>query len=405
MKKFLLVVFIILFAANDFYAQDKKMDVKAQIRLRNQADDRDFNSDTDLATFSELRTRVGINLYPEAGYRGFIQIQDSRVFGTEPSTLASTANLDLHQAYIYVENVFGSPSLDVKAGRMEVVYGNQRLIGAVGWHNVGRSFDGGILKIKNEKINVDLFGFQVNERLNVGDSLDNLLFGAWGKITASKGHTIQPFLIYEVQKKTDNLDRFTLGVQVNGKMGGFFHETEFAYQFGTITAGTEQDIKALLAAVNVGYKFKGKSKPVLSAGVDYLSGDDNPADDEFKVFNTLYATNHKFYGFMDYFLNVPAHTLGLGLTDIHGKIGLSFTEKLSGGLNFHIFKSNEDYTMLDGSTSSSFGTEVDLTLIYKSSKSLSLQGGISIFSPGEIFEEVRGEDTSLWAYLMTVFNF
>ncbi len=405
MKKILLAVFIILFAANDFYAQDKKLDVKAQVRVRSQADNRDFNSDTDLFGFTELRTRLGVNLYPETGYRGFIQIQDSRIYGTEPSTLADTKNVDLHQAYVYVENFLSLEKVDVKVGRMEVIYGNQRLIGAVGWHNVGRSFDGGIIKIKKEKVNLDLFAFQVNEQLNVGDSLDNVLMGAWGKITAAESHTIQPFAIYESQMKTDNLDRFTLGIQVNGKVGKFFHETEFAYQLGTITTGSEQDVKALMAAVNFGYKFGGKNKPVISAGIDYLSGDNDLTDDEYKVFNTLYATNHKFYGFMDYFLNIPVHSLGVGLTDIHGKIGLSFTEKLSGGLNFHIFKSSEDYTLANGSTSTSFGTEADLTIKYKSSKSLSVQGGISIFSPGEIFEEVRGEDTSMWAYFMTIFNF
>ncbi len=405
MRKLILVLFIILFAANDFHAQEKKLDVKAQVRVRSQVDGRDFNSDTDLFGFTELRTRLGVNLNPEEGYRGFIQIQDSRIFGTEPNTLTDTKNVDLHQAYIYVDNIFGIP-VDSKIGRMEVVYGNQRLIGAVGWHNVGRTFDGGILKIKSEKVKVDLFGFQVNERLFTGDSLDNALYGAWGKITASKDHTIQPFLIYESQMKTDNLDRFTLGIQVNGKAGKFFHETEFAYQLGTINATTpDQDIKALMAAINIGYKFDGKLKPVLSAGIDYLSGDDALGDDEYKVFNTLYATNHKFYGYMDYFLNIPNHTFGLGLTDIHAKIGLTFSEKISGGLNLHFFKSSEDVVFRGGNTSSSFGTEADLTIKYKSSKSLMVQGGLSIFSPREIFEEARGEDTSLWAYFMTVFNF
>jgi len=63
--------------------------------------------------------------------------------------------------------------------------------------------------------------------------------------------------------------------------------------------------------------------PVLSAGVDYLSGDDGEDETKYKVFNTLYATNHKFYGFMDYFLNLPVHTYGKGLMDMHGKLNLT----------------------------------------------------------------------------------
>ena len=42
-------------------------------------------------------------------------------------------------------------------------------------------------------------------------------------------------------------------------------------------------------------------------------------DKKYNVFNTLYATNHKYYGFMDYFIDIPRHTYGLGLIDIHAK--------------------------------------------------------------------------------------
>ena len=59
--------------------------------------------------------------------------------------------LILHQAYFSVNKLFDLP-LNLKLGRMELSYGPQRLIGAVGWHNVGRSFDGGILQLNTEKV-------------------------------------------------------------------------------------------------------------------------------------------------------------------------------------------------------------------------------------------------------------
>ena len=52
-------------------------------------------------------------------------------------------------------------------------------------------------------------------------------------------------------------------------------------------------------ALNFKYSFKSPVKPAIGVGIDYLSGDDGQDADKYKVFNTLYATNHKYYGFMD----------------------------------------------------------------------------------------------------------
>jgi hypothetical protein len=126
--------------------------------------------------------------------------------------------------------------------------------------------------------------------------------------------------------------------------------------------------------------------------------------EKFKVFNTLYATNHKYYGFMDYFLNIPANTLGLGLMDVHVKAEILPFNKFKAALAFHMFNANADFTLLDGSTSTSFGSEVDLTLIYTYNRAVTFQGGFSLFSPGDIFKQTRGEDMSTWGYLMAVVN-
>jgi hypothetical protein len=114
-------------------------DVSAEIRPRFQMDNKDFNSDLPSNNFTELRTRLGLKFSPTENIEGFVQIQDSRIYGTEPNTLTSTDNIDLHQAYFNVNKLFDLP-FNLKLGRMELSYGPQRLIGAVGWHNVGQQF-------------------------------------------------------------------------------------------------------------------------------------------------------------------------------------------------------------------------------------------------------------------------
>jgi hypothetical protein len=402
MKKvtFLLLLLSLVFS-NFVFAQDN-VKVDAQVRPRFNIDDKDFNSNTDVNSYTELRTRLGVAYSPSANLTGYVQIQDSRLYGTEPNTLTSTANLDLHQAYFKIDNFFKLPFY-LKVGRMELSYGSQRLLGAVGWHNVGRSFDGSILSLQTKSIDVDFITARTNESGFAGDSLDTFLYSAYGNLKIVKKLNIQPFIIGESTTKTD-FARYTIGVYVGckDKKKAFQHELDAAYQLGTWDATT--DISAFMVAYNLSYTFSSKIKPMIGAGVDYLSGDDGADASKYKVFNTLFATNHKFYGYMDYFLNIPTHTYGLGLMDIQVKGSIVPVNKFKLALAYHMFNANADYTLLDGSTSTTFGSEMDLTLSYKYSSNVNFVGGFSFFAPGDIFKETKGEDSSMWTYLMAIVN-
>ena len=71
----------------------------------------------------------------------FVQPQDERQWGQEVSVLSDERNLDLHQGYVEVRNLLGKP-LSFKAGRMELSYGDQRLVSPLDWSNIGRAWDG-----------------------------------------------------------------------------------------------------------------------------------------------------------------------------------------------------------------------------------------------------------------------
>lgn len=95
-----------------------------------------------------------------------LQFQDSRTFGVEGgNTLANGSNIDLHQGYILLENVFKLPGLSLKVGRQEIAFGGQRLIGTVGWHNVGRSFDGGRLAFSRNGLSGEVWTAKLAELL------------------------------------------------------------------------------------------------------------------------------------------------------------------------------------------------------------------------------------------------
>ncbi len=395
------IIILVLFFSSELLS-DNLLEISGQIRHRYEMDNRDFNNDTEFNNYNLLRSRLSVKLSPVENLSGFFQIQDSRFFGEEENTLDGSANnLDLHQAYFVISNLFKLP-LDLKIGRFEVLYANERLFGPVGWNNIGRSFDGVLLKYHIEKLWIDLFNFKETEQMDKDNEGDKNVMGIYSDFKISEKYITQFFVITDRINPSEKLNRFTAGFYANGKLGNFSHETEFAYQFGTID---DKDVKAMMACLNLNYKLNHiKIKPGILLGIDYLTGDD-PETDEIEIFNTLYSTNHKFYGYMDYFTNIPLHTYGSGLSDIHFGLFLKPVEKMICDLKFHIFNANQDYTLNNGKSAKDFGNEIDFTLKYDYNEKVNFTGGYSVFLPGEIFKEKFGEDNSNWLYLMTTVNF
>lgn len=404
MKKVILFLVGIIILNSEIFAQDM-LKFSAQVRPRFEVDGKDFNSNTDASTFSLLRTRLGAEFMPSPDISAFIQIQDSRTFGEETSTTANMKNLDLHQAYLKVTDLFGLP-LDIKLGRMSIAYGSERIVSVVNWNNIGRSLDGGIATLKLHNVKLDFMIFREFERFNVGDSLDQNIYGLFADLSFFKSYKIQPFILSQRQNPLNLLNRTTLGVYINGKLGNFNHEMDFAYQTGkAFISGREQNLGGYTFSYGANYTFDAPTKPFVGAQIDYVSGDNNATDNDYKAFTTLYGTGHKFFGYMDYFTNFPTHTFGLGIIDIVAKAGVSLTDKWNLFAHFHLFQSAEDYILLNGSSSNSFGSEIDFVTNYKYTKNLTFELGTSLFFPGDIFKERRGKDTAAWAYAMAIFNF
>ncbi|KAF0150801.1 MAG: hypothetical protein FD143_2478 [Ignavibacteria bacterium] len=361
MKKIIISIIILFSGAAFSFAQDN-IKINAQIRPRFEFSNLDFNNNNSASTFALLRTRLGARFTPSDDLTAFIQIQDSRHFGGAKSTVADLKNIDLHQAFFRLNNIFAS-KLSLTIGRMELSFNNERLVGVANWGNTGRRFDGIHAGYKTEKLDAQFFAYKEAENLLLGDTLDQNIYGLSLDLNLIKNYKIQPIIIWQKQIPAKTTSRFTTGVYTKGDIGNFSHEAEFYYQFGDQNINKiNYDISAFLFSLNLNYTFDLPSKPFLGAGLDYLSGDDKLTDNQYKVFNTIYGTNHKFYGYMDYFVNMPNDTYGLGLSDYFVRAGLSLSKEIKTAVMFHLFNSNADYKLKTGSITKSFGTEVDFIL-------------------------------------------
>lgn len=338
------------------------------------------------------RARLGFRLEQSNGLGFRMSLQDVRIWGEETNTLNdfSANGFDVHEAYGTIPITCG---LSLKLGRQEIALDNHRLVGNVDWTQRGRSFDGGRLSYVSDLADVDLFYAKIREagvypdgNVTPGIRDDVDFAGAHATLKIVKELSVSPMYLMNLDHGIDpggnDHYRQTAGVNAGGAAAGFHYGLEGYYQFGSLyRAGSDETVSAFLAAGRVGYTADVPVKPGATLFAEYLSGDGTPEG----TFSTLYATNHKFYGELDYFLDIPTDTANLGLVDLGGRITVTPLPKLLLNADLHQFLSAE---AVNGE--STFGTEIDLKAVVSVYENLSLDAMFGVFIPGEAMRAVKG---------------
>jgi len=344
--------------------------------------------------FVSMRARANITATLEKNVTVFVQLQDVRMWGEEGNTLGdfSADNFDLHQAYVEVKKQ-GDTNLAAKAGRQQVVFGGQRLVGAVNWTQQGRSFDAVKLSAGDERLSIDLLGAVLANDLTATFDADAHFLAAYGQVKEVGPGTLEAYGLYNKVAAAAPTSQLTMGARWFGASDKVDFRVEGSYQIGQ---RQDIDVGAFMIGGRLGTKFN-EGKASVALWYDYLSGDDDPADDQIKVFDTLFATNHKFYGLADYFLNIPVHTAGRGLQDIALKGSLAAGRGVTLRMEAHSFHAAAS----DGLSTGHFGEEFDLTAAYRYTRNLGFSAGISYVMAADGFAEIgRLTENVVWTHIM-----
>ena len=144
---------------------------------------------------------------------------------------------------------------------------------------------------------------------------------------------------------------------------------------------------------NVYAEFTGK-KINAGIGYDYISGQNasKTANPKYNAFHTLYPTNHKFYGHMDYFLDLPADTKLGGLQDVY--LRLNYKPKPKGMIGFdahYFFSGNKVANPAKSGTylKLPLGFEIDFYGAYKPWDFLELRAGYSVMAATSSMEVIK----------------
>lgn len=365
--------------------------------------------------FTSMRTRLSARVALTERIGAFVQIQDVRLWGSEQSTTDATADaLDVHQAWIEL----GDPvegSLGLRLGRQELAYGGQRLIGALDWAQQARAFDGARLRYRpGAALTLDGLAMRIGDA-DAGQP-DSGLYGLYATLAAAG--SLEGYLFYHTRDafaglpptSEDLSERFTVGGRWAASAAGFDWRLEAAYQDGRIGEpavtgiGSFEDISAYLVALRAGTRIGPDFG--IQVWYDRLSGDDDPDDGTDRVFDTLFATNHKFYGHMDLFTDIPLHTRRRGLQDFAVKAAYRLTDSQTVGADFHSFH----LAAADGLESGHIGEELDLRYRWGYAPGVALTGGLSYFLAGDAMPlpaapAVGPDEGMVWGYAMLSVTF
>ncbi len=402
---------------------------RVEYRANNIAFNNDIRQDTDVWLLQRLRAGLGVK--PLDWLKLYGELQDSREIGSTRYPLNTDLEedrLDWRQGWIEVGNGNDFPLL-LKVGRQTLGYGEERLIGAFDWNNIGRVFDAAKLRWQADKWWVDAFGANVVNN-NVTSSRDGTFddradwaddfFGLYGQCRAMDKHVWELYAL--LRNKTDAAYQgparriYTLGARLASteKLAPWDYYVEFAGQFGHIQGGggsyfgetntTAAVQRAFAGTIGAGYTFSHDWKPRLALEYNYASGDRNPNDGVNETFDNLFPTNHKFYGFEDFFAWKNVH-------NPHALFAVTPLKNLKLQLDGHLFwlaqKEDAWYRAsqtavrrsLSGAAGRFVGSEMDLTASYTVNKHLKLLAGYSRFFCGSFVSRTGAHDDADFVYV------
>jgi len=416
-----IIILLILITSDEIIAQ---FTITGELRPRTELRNgfkRLRDKGTDPAFFIEQRSRLYLD-FKKDKIRLNIALQDVRIWGTTNQIYKDDPSLqNVYEAWArYAFN----ERYAFKVGRQAMNYDNARFLGNLDWAQQGRSHDALLFTKQDADRNCQLhlaFAFNQNvfepSKLSGNEYLGmnnykTMIFGWWNKKFEDGGLSV---LFHndgrQVQSDTSMAYRQTYGVLGNYNLGDINLDGELYYQGGR--NGNDVSVSGLLFTVHGTYNT---DITPLTLGFEYLSGTARGESND-KSFNPLYGTNHKFYGFMDYFYVGNGHGQAgggrtSGLIDVHLKTKFKFGQKSNLGANLHYFatpvKIYQGFGTAGDIYGSTLGTEIDLVYTLVLTKDVKFNLGYSQMFATETMEAVKGGgDKSAfnnWAWAMISFK-
>ncbi|MCC7071413.1 MAG: alginate export family protein [Deltaproteobacteria bacterium] len=378
---------------------DLRFSPRAQLRVRGEyIGDRTLSAGYPATIFLH-RARGGFDAEWKDTAKLVFELHDTRGWGAETTAappapqdvtvFGKVANsVDLHQGYV---GLYLGPT-ELRVGRQEIIFGNERVLGLGDWGMTGRAYDA--IRVSN-KAPGDFGYMGFCSLVRDIDHVPTMTVPSLALCAAGVEHKLLPAFRYapavlvELTDAQTLLSRATFGARVDGAVAGFSYDIDV---FGQTSWVGDAVKLSYLAGARAAYEVDTMMHPKVGAMIDYVSGGD-PATSDVVTFNTGWGTNHKYYGFQDLFTNLPVHTLNQGLLDAAANLGVK-EGPFSAQLAVHAFAP----TAYTGGGSAFYGIEPDLVAKYALTSYLAFDLGGALFVPiGDALG--RGTNATPWGFV------
>ncbi len=401
-------IFLVL-AGGPVWAVTDRIEIGGSARVRAEfRDNADFNQAT-----KDYSDNIGSRLRIDAKFKAnekaslFFQPQFTKIWG-EPEFVptgagANTAmntsgathdtGLDIHQGFLSYST---SEELSILLGRKELNYGDELLVGGVGWSHVGRSFDLVLAEYKHQWGRIDGFYSMVVDR-NVSSAAagDRDFSGLYFANRFSDYLSHADFYVFHLNDSGVNPKTSTTayGLRLKSPVERFDYRVEATLE--NVKGVGSQDEHQF--DVELGYTFLEAAK--LRLAVEYFYATAN--------FDQLFPTGHKWLGYADLFSR-------RNIKGYHARLSGQPTDSLTLALDYHVFERQETSQpaykfngTAYGTTgeSSAIATEIDFVVAYKVDDNLTLEGGAARVQPEDYLKDNGGPDQAYFYYLQTTLMF
>jgi hypothetical protein len=402
-------------------AAEKWLSVGGEFRLRVESRaNAGFRADND-DTFLLSRLRANVDVHPSPWFRLFVEGQDAQAIGFDarPDPPLFQDRFDLRQAYVELHHRQRG-GFGLRLGRQELIFGEERLIGAFDWSNTARTFDAARLFYESKKVRLDVFAAAVvlieDEVFNKRRKGDHL-YGAhatFPTLVPQSRWDVYAFWrardrVISEQRRAGDVDTVTFGTRLKGKLPRQFdYGLEVAGQTGD-SAG--DDVGAVAVHTELGYTIAHvKATPRWLIEYNYASGDEDPADGNVGTFDQLFPTNHDKYGVADLVGWRNMHDLRTG-------ISIKPTKDINVTADYHSFwlaeRRDAFYNaaglpvarVATGAAGSHIGQELDFFGLATVAKRYRLGAGFAYMFAGDFLKEATPGRNTSWSYLMFGYRF
>lgn len=362
------------------------------------------------------RALLHADLHVLEGFRVFVEGRAAFAAGrdSEPDDLVTDADHgDLQNAFLESRALLADQVVGVlRAGRMELALGSQRLVSPVDWRNVRTNFDGASVVIGapgfvstvflTAEVEKDVEGFDSTDA-------DTLFFGGHAEwyddaVAFESYYFGRRSEEFAVAGESGEESRGTVGIGATIPfLLGTRANAEGAYQFGTVG---DADIRAFMYALGLVAPLAAGLD--LRLGASYASGDDAAGDGTVGTFDQLYADSHRYHGLLDAVGGQNLVDFEVGL-DLHASADLHF------GLAYHrLLRADKSDALYDAfgnaalpatSRSRRIGDEIDLEVRYHLRPFWTFQAGVGYLLADDYLADTSSGDDALLVYGSVAFTF